>query len=123
MDRRKALIREYKENQPPAGIFQIKNLTNSKVFIGKGLNVQGKINGNQMQLKLGTHRTKALQEDWNTYGSEQFSFEVLDYLEDDGGPFRNQQKELAALEEMWLERLQPYGEKGYNRKPRKQVKS
>jgi predicted transcriptional regulator len=119
MDRRKMLIREYKENPPPAGIFRITNTANGKILIGKGPNVQGKLNSHLTQLKFKAHRNKALQEDWNQYGSEAFTFEVLDYLEEDAAHPGRQSEELSALEELWLDKLQPYGDKGYNRKPKK----
>ncbi len=32
-DRRKELIRQYKDNPPPAGVFQIRNLINGKVYV------------------------------------------------------------------------------------------
>ncbi len=118
MDRRKTLIREYKENPPPPGIFQITNTANGKIFIGKGLNVQGKLNSNQAQLEFQGHRNKELQADWNEYGPEKFVFEVLDHLDEDAARDGRQAEELAALEELWLDKLQPYGDKGYNRKPK-----
>ncbi len=115
MDRRKEIIREYKENPPPAGIFRMTNTANGKILIGKGLNVQGKINSNLAQLKFGGHRNKELQQDWKKYGSDAFSFEVLDYLKEDPVHPERQADELAALEELWLDKLKPYGEKGYNK--------
>jgi hypothetical protein len=119
MDRRKTLIREYKENPPPAGIFRITNTANGKILIGKGANVQGKLNSNLSQLQFKSHRNKALQEDWNQYGDEAFTFEVLDYLEEDAAHPERQSEELSALEELWLDKLQPYDDRGYNRKPKK----
>ena len=117
MDRRKALKREYKENTL-AGVFQITNTANGKILIGKGMNGKGKLNSHQAQLKMGVHRNKGLQQDWNHYGAEQFTFEVLDYLEFRDDSPQKQQKDLAALEELWLDKLRPYGERGYNKRPR-----
>jgi DNA-binding HxlR family transcriptional regulator len=118
MDRRKMLIREYKANPPPSGIFQITNRVNGKILIGSGMNVRGKINSHQAQLKMGVLRNKGLQEDWNTYGPDQFAFEVIDYLESDADSLQQQHEDLTTLEAIWLEKLQPYGEKGYNRPPK-----
>jgi predicted transcriptional regulator len=117
-DRRKALKREYKENTL-AGVFQITNTSNGKIFIGKGMNGKGKLNSHQAQLKMGVHRNKGLQQDWNHYGAEQFTFEVLDYLEFRDDSPQKQQKDLLALEKLWLDKLRPYGEKGYNKKPKR----
>jgi len=43
-----------------------------------------------------------------------FAFEVLDELSATEGAGHDYRSELAFLEELWLERLQPYGERGYN---------
>jgi hypothetical protein len=118
MDRRKALKREYKENPPPGGIFQIKNLVTGKIFIGCGMDVRGKINSHRAQLQMGVLRNQALQEDWNTYGPERFSFEVLDYWTPDTDPPEKQREDLMTLTGLWLEKLQPYGERGYNQPPK-----
>jgi len=40
----------------------------------------------------------------------------VDYLEPKDGPDYNYTNDLAVLEDMWLEKLQPYDEKGYNKK-------
>ncbi|GAK59095.1 transcriptional regulator, ArsR family [Candidatus Vecturithrix granuli] len=115
MDRRKELKLAYKQNPPPAGVFQIKNLVNGKIFLGSGLDVQGILNRHRSQLKFKSHRNKALQQDWNEYGPEQFSCEVLEYLESNDDPGYDARGDLTVLEELWLEKLQPYGEKGYHK--------
>ncbi len=116
MENRKSIIREYKENPPAAGIFRITNNVNGKIFIGMGLNVRGRINSNLAQLKFGSHRNTELQKDWNLYGADKFTFEILDQLAEDPAHPEKMTEELTQLEELWLNRLNPYGEKGYNRK-------
>ena len=109
---RKDLIREYKETQLPMGVFQIRNLTNEKVFIGSSLNLNGIFNRHRFALNAGSHQNKALQADWNSLGAEQFAFEILEELEVREN--LNIKKELEFLEDLWLEKLAPYGERGYN---------
>ena len=97
------------------GIFQIKNLANGKIFIGRGLNVEGKINSAKFQLEQGSHPNSEMQNDFKQHGAKNFSFEVLDFLD----PIKDDldydyAEDLVLLEEMWLEKLDPYGEKGYN---------
>ena len=109
---KKDLIREYKETPRPMGVFQIRNLTNEKVFVGVSQNLEGIINRHRFALNAGGHQNKSLQKDWNESGAENFAFEILDELK------RREnldiKKELEFLEDLWLENLQPYGEKGYN---------
>ena len=40
MDNKTALKKAYLQNPPPAGIYQITNKVNGKIFIGKGLNAK-----------------------------------------------------------------------------------
>ena len=58
-----------------------------------------------------------LLEDWRRYGPDSFSFEILDVLPESDEPRADPKEELGVLESLWLERLQPYGEAGYNRPP------
>jgi hypothetical protein len=113
---KKELKNKYKQTPPKMGIFQIKNLANRKIFIGKGMNVQGKINSSKFQLEQGSHPNSGLQNDFNQYGIEKFSFEVVDYLDPKEDLDYDYTRDLKALEAMWVEKLQPYGEKGYNKK-------
>jgi hypothetical protein len=112
-----ALKRTYKDNPPAAGIFQITNTQNGKVWIGKGMNVQGILNSQQAQLQFGSHRNPDLQQDYNRDGAEKFDFKVLDQLEMSNKTSQEMQEDLAALEILWLEKLQPYGERGYHKVP------
>lgn len=112
---KKELKKQYKRTLPPMGIYQIKNLANGKIFIGSSKNVRGKINGSKFQLEQNAHINKVLQEDYIRYGSNNFSFEVIDYLEPKEDINYDYTDDLKTLEEMWLEKLQPYGEKGYNK--------
>ncbi len=64
MTNKKELKKQYKANPPKMGIFQIKNLANGKIFIGRGMNVQGKINSSKFQLEQGSHPNSELQNDF-----------------------------------------------------------
>jgi hypothetical protein len=112
-----ALKRAYKENPPVAGIFQITNTQNGKVFIGKGMNVQGILNSQQAQLQFGSHRNPDLQQDYNRFGAEKFAFKILDQLAMSGKTSQETHEDLAALEALWLENLRPYGDRGYHKSP------
>ncbi|MDX2033879.1 MAG: GIY-YIG nuclease family protein [Blastocatellia bacterium] len=117
-ERNKELKREYQQTPRPMGIWQIRNLANEKVLVGAALNLPGILNRHQFELRAGSHQNRALQADWNRYGEASFVFEVLDELTPSDAPARNYREELAFLEDLWLDRLQPCGERGYN-EPRK----
>lgn len=115
---KKRLKREYKETPRPAGVYRVWNKVDDKSLVGSSLNLPGILNRHGFDLKLGNHRNRELQQDWNERGADAFEFEVLDTLEPSEDPNRNVADELKALEELWLERLQPFGERGYNERPK-----
>lgn len=112
---KKELKKQYKQTLPPMGIYQIKNLINGKIFIGSSKNLHGKSNSYKFQLNSGLHMNRELQEDYTKYGEENFSFEVLDTLEPKDDPAYKYDEDLKTLEDLWLEKLQPFDEKGYNK--------
>jgi len=112
--RNKDLKKEYQLNHRPAGIYQILNVVNDKVYIGKSPNLTGSINRHKFQLKMGNHPNWSLQSDWNEMGEDKFIFEVLDEITPKNSPESDTQTDLDFLEELWLEKIQPYGERGYN---------
>jgi group I intron endonuclease len=111
---RKELNQEYMKRVKPAGVFQIKNTVNGKVLLGSSLNLEGPLNSHRFMLKIGSHRNKVLQQEWNEYGEDHFLFEILETVIVKDDPNFNLSDELTLLEMIWLEKLQPFGEKGYN---------
>jgi len=111
---RKEIHQEYKERVKPAGVFMVKNNANGKVLLGSSLNLEGSLNRHKFMLKIGSHTNKALQKDWDEFGPEHFVFEILEQVKVQEGPNFNLNDELALLEMIWLEKLHPVGERGYN---------
>ncbi|MBK9925649.1 MAG: GIY-YIG nuclease family protein [Anaerolineales bacterium] len=114
MKSRKDIHREYKERVKPSGIFQVKNMGNGKVLLGSSLNLEGSLNKHRFMLKIGSHTNKVLQKDWNEFGADQFVFEILEEVKVVDSPNFNLSDELTLLEQIWLEKLEPVGERGYN---------
>ncbi|TYQ12810.1 UNVERIFIED_CONTAM: hypothetical protein Cloal_3845 [Acetivibrio alkalicellulosi] len=114
MDIKKELKQKYKEIKTEAGVYQIRNIRNSKIFIIATPNLKT-INGRQFEMKIGSHKNQKLQEDLNKYGEDAFVFEVLEVLEEKEDTNFNKHDELKKLEEKWCNMLQPYGDRGYNK--------
>ncbi len=114
---RRELRAEYKTAGTTAGVFQVRNLVDGRVLVASGLDVQGIINSHRFQLGCGGHRNRALQASWRELGAASFAFEVLDTLAPDADDPAGLRAELTELEKLWLEKLQPYGERGYNERP------
>ena len=113
INRRKELVRLYKEMKPEAGVYQIKNTKNQKVFVASTVNLKT-MNGKRMMLDGGAHKNKKLQEEWSKFGGEAFLLEVLEILKEKQDGYFDKTGELKKLENKWLKKLQPYGEAGYN---------
>lgn len=113
MDRRSAKL-DYKLGHRPMGVFQIRNTVNDKVFVDSSLNVPGKINRHMFALKAGLHAAKRLQADWNELGEEKFVFEVLEDVEPRSDAGYDHAADVRTLEELWLDKLRPFGDNGYN---------
>src|ERR1044071_3912792 len=111
---RKQLIREYKESQRPMGVYRVYCSVNAKSLVGTSTDLPSMLNRQQSQLRMGGHPNKMLQSDWNEHGAEAFEFEVLDTLEAPAREGYDPKADLRTLEEMWLDKLRPYGEGGYN---------
>lgn len=111
---RQEIKREYKERKKPAGVFQVKNTANGKVLLGSSMNLEGPLNSHKFMLQIGNHRNQALQKEWNEYGPDNFVFEILEVIKVNDDPNFNLGDELTLIEQIWLEKLQPFGDKGYN---------
>jgi group I intron endonuclease len=112
---RKDIQSEYKERSKSAGVFQVKNVVNGKVLLGSSLNLDGPLNGHRFMLEISGHTNKALQKEWNEFGANKFVFEILEVVKvNDDDPNFNLDDELTLLEQIWLEKLKPFGECGYN---------
>ncbi len=115
---KKAKIKEYKDTPRPMGIFQIKNKLNGKILIGSSNNLPAILNRFRAELKMGGCRNIELQDEWIEFGSEMFEFEELEILKPLDDPSYNPAEDLRFLEELWTEKLKPYGDRGYNKPPK-----
>ncbi|HBN08395.1 MAG TPA: hypothetical protein DD435_07030 [Cyanobacteria bacterium UBA8530] len=121
MSRKEELKAAYKQNWHKLrtmGVYQIKNRANGKVFLEASLNLEGTIDRDRMWLTMGGHQNQKLQQEWDTFGAQTFTIEILETLTPTDDP-RDYALEAKILLEIWLETLSPYGEKGYLPPPRR----
>jgi len=110
---RKELKRLAKEIKTDAGVYQVRNIRNGKVYVESTRNLKS-INGQVFQLNMGSHRIPTLQQEWNAFGQEAFVFEVLEILEKEESAYFDELDALKKLKAKWVQQLQPFGERGYN---------
>lgn len=111
---RKSLVRDYKQRPRPMGVYRVLNAAEQRSLVAASVDAPAAINRDRFQLRAGLHQNAPLQADWNRLGEEAFAFEILDSV--DAGERSDQERtdDLAVLEHLWLEKLSPYGARGYN---------
>ncbi|MCM3268666.1 GIY-YIG nuclease family protein [Paenibacillus elgii] len=114
--KRKELLEEFKQIKTYMGIIQITNKVSGKIFVDSYPNLKNKWMTIKMQLDMGRFANLELQKDWKELGAEAFTYEVLEEQKTDD--VTDMKWELKMMEKPWLEKLQPYGDRGYNKPPR-----
>ncbi|MFC5471332.1 GIY-YIG nuclease family protein [Cohnella suwonensis] len=112
-NKRKELLETFKQIKIYMGVIQIKNKTNGKIYVASYQNLKNKWLTIQAQLDMGRFANLELQKDWKEHGAGAFEYEVLEQKEIDD--ITDMKWELKVVLKPWLERLRPYGDKGYNR--------
>ena len=113
-EEKKKLKQDYQQTPRAIGVFLIRNNLNDKVFLAAGVDLRGLMNRHKFQLTNGSHANKQLQADWNECGGNNFAFEIVDELSPRAGAEVDYRAEVAFLEDLWLQKLKPFGERGYN---------
>ena len=114
--RKKELLEQAKQEKKFMGIVQFENLINGKIFLDASPNLRNQGFSMKAQLNMGMHPNKELQKDWTELGEAAFSYQVLE--KKDHEKVEDLKWEMKQMLKIWLEKLQPYGEKGYNKPPR-----
>jgi hypothetical protein len=115
-NKRKQLLAEYKEIKTLMGIVKITNQMNGKIFMKSYPNLKNKWLTIQGQLNMGRFANMELQKDWNRHGSQSFTYEVLEAKKTDD--ITDVRWAMKQMMKPWLEKLQPFGDRGYNKPPR-----
>jgi hypothetical protein len=89
------------------GVYRVRNKVTGKALIGSSVNLPAILNRHRSELRMGGHRNRTLQKDWNDLGADAFEFEELDRLQPSEKPGYDPSYDLSELERLWLERLAP----------------
>ncbi|HEX2944358.1 MAG TPA: GIY-YIG nuclease family protein [Clostridia bacterium] len=112
---RKELLEKFKQIKDYMGVVKITNTINGKIFVEAYPNLKNKWISMKSQLDQGRHPNSQLQKEWKEMGAEAFTYEVLEQKE--SGDITDMKWELKQTRKPWLEKLRPYGDKGYNKPP------
>src|SRR6266581_8275853 len=94
-------------NDIPAcpGIYKITCTVNNKIYIGSAVNLRRRRKEHFSDLRCNKHVNPYMQHAWNKYGEDAFVFEVWELV---------LPMSLTAREQYWLNKLKPFGKKGFN---------
>jgi hypothetical protein len=115
MINKKQIIKDYKLQKHPAGVFVVKNKVANKVYIGTSKNLPAVLRRFNFTLKLGNFPFQELIEDYKKLGEENFEIKILDELVIKDETEKEIENELETLEEMWIENLKQEGVSFYNK--------
>ena len=114
MRSKKEIKSSFKEMEFKIGVFQIRNIANNKIYVESSTDLVAIWNRHKFQLNNGLHLNASLQKEWTENGEINFIYEILSEIKQDKTKTIDYRKEAKQLEEMFIEELQPFGEKGYN---------
>jgi len=63
------------------GIYKIINNVNNKLYIGSSINIKSRFSKHKSLLKNNKHDNDYLQNSFNKYGMDNFSFEIIEFCE------------------------------------------
>jgi group I intron endonuclease len=83
-------------NRPKiCGIYKIMCLDSGKVYIGKSIDIENRLNQHKYALKRGLHNNNILQNEWIKYGIKSFEFSILE-------PMQKDRRKLNIREQFWI---------------------
>jgi len=103
--RQKDLKLAYKLAFPSMGVYAIRNLASGRMYLDQSSNLHGALNRHRLELKFGTHRNPALQQDWREFGEAQFSFEIVVQIKESTDPSFDYAAELGRRLADWRARV------------------
>jgi len=106
MEKRKALINEYKERKITGGIYRVVNIQNGMYLLDYNTNIQARQNAFNFSTSTGSCFHLRLKKDWEIFGVNAFTFEILETLEKHKDQTQTEfVADLETLLQMWSEKL------------------
>ena len=94
------------------GIYGIINKVNNLIYIGESNNIERRWDEHIEDLNNNTHHSYKLQNDWNTYGKDNFEFEIIEKIQKLKTSYRTTMQ-LIYLEGKYMEQYKSLTN-GYN---------
>ncbi len=91
------------------GIYRILNIVNGKCYVGSAKSLRRRWWEHSSMLQNNRHHSISLQNAWNKYGPDAFTFEIIELI--------LIPELLIAREQHWMDYYKPFSHKGYNINP------
>jgi hypothetical protein len=101
---RKAAVAAYKERKVVGGVYAVRCEVSGETWVGHWPNIETIQTRLWFTLRQGTHPRKGLLEAWGRYGEAQFTFEILEKLEDEKSSY-TRDSALKDRASHWREKL------------------
>ena len=106
MDRKKALINEYKQRKITGGIFKVTNTQNGRYLLDYTPNLQAKHNSFDFMSSSNTCFDYKLKKDWEAFGNQAFTFDIIASIDKKDAQTQDEfMLDLQTLAQLWSEKL------------------
>lgn len=112
---KKQIIKDYKQQKQPAGIYAVHNKVDNIMYIGTSKNLPAVLRRFEFTLKTGGFPYQQLVDDYKRLSAANFDIKVIDELEAKDETEKELDAELDSLQEMWIEKLKKDGVQFYNK--------
>lgn len=103
---KKMMTAAYKQRAVIGGICAIKNIKTGRTLLVDTQDITGSRNRFEFSRQTGSAVSMIIQTDWQTYGFDSFSFEVLEELKkSETQTLKEFAEDLKILKEMWREKF------------------
>ena len=106
---RRALSRRARDNPRTMGVYAIRCRASGHLVLHASVNLDGAINRDRFELRLGSHRDRRLQAAWNGGGEAALAFEVLEVIRPKPSPAFDPAEALDLALRLWRAELLPAG--------------
>lgn len=102
---RRALSRQARDQPPAMGVYAVRCQLGGNLVLRASMNLEGAINRERFELRLGSHRDRRLQAAWQRAGEAGLSFEVLERIRPRSEPGFDPADALDTALRLWRAEL------------------
>lgn len=103
---KKKLITGYKERIQTGGVYIIRNNKNNKIFLDYSADIGAISNRFEFSKQMNFCVNAKLKKEWDAFGGDAFSLEVLETLEkNETQTAKSFSEDLSLLKDLWFEKL------------------